>query len=63
MIGSKTTVIAQCALEYWRGSGPRTRQRLAELVYHFARYNNELNYLDYHQQSANAAVRSWEWQS
>lgn len=55
-----TTLTAQCALEWWRASGKRSTARLRELVEHFATTNGEMEYLEHHNQSALAAVRSWE---
>ena len=57
-----TTLIAKCALEYWRASGERTERRLRDLVAHFASVNGENQQLAHHEQSAIAAVRDWEWQ-
>jgi len=56
-----TTIIAQCALEFWRASGAKTRERLFDLVEHFARVNGESDYVARHFESALAAVKSWEW--
>lgn len=56
------TQIAQCALEWWRASGPRSEARLLELVAHFARTNGQLDNLEWHNRAALADVKSWEKQ-
>lgn len=56
-----TTQTAKIALEWWRASGERTEDRLRDLVAHYAKTNCELERLAYHEQSAIAAVKEWEW--
>ena len=56
-----TTMTAKIALEWWRAAGPRTKERLLSLVAFWAQTRNELDQLEFHQQSAIAAVRNWEW--
>lgn len=57
-----TTHTAKCALEWWRASGPRTEDRLRDLVSHFAGTNSEMDRLAHHEQSAICAVKEWEWE-
>lgn len=56
----RTTHVAQCALEFWRAAGERTKPRLLELVEHYAKTNGELEYIDHHKQSALESVKPWE---
>jgi hypothetical protein len=57
------TLIARCALEYWRASGLRTHERLRSLVKHFAQHTHgEMENLALHEQSALADVSAWELQ-
>jgi hypothetical protein len=55
-----TTHTAQCALEYWRASGKRNIARLRDLVQHFAETNGQTDFVHHHEESAIAAIRSWE---
>jgi hypothetical protein len=55
------SVAAQAALEYWRASGERTRERLRSLVEHFANINGQSADIDHLYATAVAAVRDWEW--
>jgi len=57
------TTPAQCALEWWRSGGERTKERLLTLVAHFAETNAESANVATHEQSALAHVKPWEMQS
>ena len=57
---TNTSFIARLALEWWRASGPKTWERLAGLVRHYCETNNELEYFEYHRNSAFSAVRPYE---
>jgi hypothetical protein len=57
-----TSHTAQCALEWWRANGERTKDRLLDLVAHFAETNAEIDSIAHHKEDALAAVKPWEWQ-
>jgi hypothetical protein len=56
-----TTTPALLALEVWRASGARTKDRLLDLVEHWCNTLAEQDYITHHEQSALDAVRPWEW--
>ena len=56
----QTTAIAMTALEWWRASGDKSRDRLRDLVRHYAVINGEGGNVDYHAKSATDALHPWE---
>jgi hypothetical protein len=57
-----TTNIAKAALEWWRAGGDKSRDRLRDLVLHYAVINGEggPDDVDRHFKSAKAALYPWE---
>jgi hypothetical protein len=54
------TQTARVALEWWRASGERTKERLRNLVAHYAETNGEMANLTFHMEVAMADIKHWE---